>query len=126
MPSSTTRPESSATSPARARSRVVLPAPFGPSSTTSSPVATATSASSRSRPSVSWTLASRLTGAPPPGSPDPFASCGREPAVAQGDQHGQGDGQQDQAERDRGLQVGLQGQVDGQGHGLGDAEEDAG
>src|SRR5215212_5978376 len=69
---------------------------------------------------------SRPTGAPLRGSPDPSGSCRREPAVAQGDQHGQGDGQQDQAEGDGRLQVGLQGQVDGQGHGLGDPGQVAG
>src|SRR5215216_6314540 len=126
VPSRLTRPRASGTSPARARSRVVLPAPFGPSSTTSSPVATTSSTSRSSSPRARPRSASRLTGAPLRGSPDPSGSCRREPAVAQDDQYGQGDGQQDQAEGDGRLQVGLQGQVDGQGHGLGDPGEVAG
>src|SRR5215211_385258 len=127
-PSSTTRPRSRATRPARARSRVVLPAPLGPSSTTSSPVATTSSTSSSSRPRVRATWASRLTGTPLGVAPSPGGSCARagEPAVPQGDQHGQRDRQQDQAEGDGRLQVGLQRDVDGQRHRLGDPGQVAG
>src|SRR4029453_14119298 len=80
-PSSRTWPASAASSPRATRRAVVLPAPLGPISPYSSPSPTRRSspASTRVRPKRRYTpssstaavAASRFTGAPPWGSPDP-------------------------------------------------------
>ena len=59
-----TRPDWSGTRPARARSRVVLPAPFGPMTATISPSATASSALRARVPRITCT--SRVEGHVPP------------------------------------------------------------
>ena len=109
-------PAVSGCSPARARSAVVLPAPLGPSSATTSPGGDAQvdveAEARRGRRRGARRAAVAVTG---------WRSIGRA-----GGQDRHRDGEQDQAEHDRGLQVGLQGQVDGQRHGLGAAGEVAG
>ena len=53
-------------------------------------------------------------------------SAGRQPAVAQREDHGQGHGDEHQGQGDGGIAVGLEGEEHGEGHGLGPALEVAG
>src|SRR5215469_697289 len=92
-PPSSTRPPASLSSPARARSTVDFPEPFGPTNATTSPASTAKLAASSSLDSLSWMSASsmgRLT-------------CAASAARAEHD--GETDGHQHEAERDRLVKV---------------------
>ena len=119
-PSRVMCPAVSGSSPASARSAVVLPAPLGPSSATTSP------GGDRQSAGRGGTCPGRRRGARPDAVPSVGSWRGRASGRA-----GRPGSATETASRIRlstiaSSQVGLQGQIDGQRHGLGTAREVAG
>src|SRR5262245_20920777 len=96
VPSSSIRPALSPRSPASARSSVVFPAPFGPTTATVWPGAMASSTSSVKPSSSILTCAARLI---------PRASSRGEPPVPQSDENEERDDEEHQRENDRRVRI---------------------
>ena len=109
------RPLSIGASPARLRSTVVLPAPFGPSSASSSPGATSRSSRRSSAPRCSPMAADSVTPRPLPAA---RRATPTEPPIAQRDEHRERDRREHEGEHDRLVRIGLECEVDRERHRL--------
>ena len=119
VPPISMRPSSMGSSPARQRISVVLPAPLGPSTATTSPGSTASATRRSSGPRATPTSALQAHALTAPGSPPSHRS-------RRADEHAERHDDEHEREHDGLAGVALEGQVDGQRHGLGLAREVAG